>query len=335
MSKPATNEQGVPVRRGAYDYETKRGKLQDVNQDNQVSFADTWLGDLLGSDGQGGVQGPGMRDSMAGARRRAIETMQAQGVPMTQANLARAMNPPGRQGGEAAAQPAAAGTGGGGADSGQAAATEDGGGSGLETAAGVAAAGASGAAVARLYNGKPLAPDAKGMVALPTARGGGSMNMVPYQDAVDQGWAVVGINYPDGSNALPSPSAVDMIDGKATDVTAPATPRYADGDPRNSAGAVPAASAGGDPATRPIATEEIIEVPPNKYPQLTDEGNASGVHSTIGLSETGTFVDGAPIMRDMLTGQYRVTDMNGNVHTGGTPDEVYQLARNAVRAALR
>jgi len=37
--------------------------------DGKVSFADTWLGDLLGADGKIGVQGAGLSESRAGARR--------------------------------------------------------------------------------------------------------------------------------------------------------------------------------------------------------------------------------------------------------------------------
>jgi hypothetical protein len=43
--------------------------LQDTSRDGKVGFGDTWLGDLLGFDGKAGVQGPGLRDSRAGARR--------------------------------------------------------------------------------------------------------------------------------------------------------------------------------------------------------------------------------------------------------------------------
>lgn len=39
--------------------------------DGRVTFGDTWLGDLLGADGMAGVQGPGLSESMAGARRTA------------------------------------------------------------------------------------------------------------------------------------------------------------------------------------------------------------------------------------------------------------------------
>ena len=44
-------------------------KLSDTSGDGKVSFADTWLGDLLGADGKAGVQGPSLSESRAGARR--------------------------------------------------------------------------------------------------------------------------------------------------------------------------------------------------------------------------------------------------------------------------
>ena len=43
--------------------------LVDSTGDDKSSFADTWLGDLLGFDGEGGVQGPSLAASRAGARR--------------------------------------------------------------------------------------------------------------------------------------------------------------------------------------------------------------------------------------------------------------------------
>jgi hypothetical protein len=43
--------------------------LKDMSGDNKVSFADTWLGDLLGFDGESGVQGPSLKESWGGARR--------------------------------------------------------------------------------------------------------------------------------------------------------------------------------------------------------------------------------------------------------------------------
>ena len=43
--------------------------LRDISGDEKVTFADTWLGDLLGADGSFGVQGPGLRRSWFGARR--------------------------------------------------------------------------------------------------------------------------------------------------------------------------------------------------------------------------------------------------------------------------
>lgn len=44
--------------------------LTDTSGDKKVTFADTWLGDLLGLDESGpGVQGPGLKESRQGARR--------------------------------------------------------------------------------------------------------------------------------------------------------------------------------------------------------------------------------------------------------------------------
>jgi hypothetical protein len=43
--------------------------LKDISGDKKIDFGDTWLGDLLGVDGEAGVQGPGLKDSRKGARR--------------------------------------------------------------------------------------------------------------------------------------------------------------------------------------------------------------------------------------------------------------------------
>ena len=51
--------------------------LTDQSGDKKVSFADTWLGDLLGLDGKAGVQGPGLQESRRGARRGATTTTTA------------------------------------------------------------------------------------------------------------------------------------------------------------------------------------------------------------------------------------------------------------------
>jgi len=51
--------------------------LQDFSGDKKVTFADTWLGDLLGLDGQAGVQGPGLQASRQGARRGSTTTARA------------------------------------------------------------------------------------------------------------------------------------------------------------------------------------------------------------------------------------------------------------------
>lgn len=52
-------------KKSIYDYE-----LKDINKDGKKNFADTWLGDALGFDGKLGTQGPGMKESMKGSRRK-------------------------------------------------------------------------------------------------------------------------------------------------------------------------------------------------------------------------------------------------------------------------
>lgn len=55
----------------------------DVQEGNKkgVDFGDTWLGDLLGFDGSAGVDGPGLKESLAGARRsQTYEAPEAQEV---------------------------------------------------------------------------------------------------------------------------------------------------------------------------------------------------------------------------------------------------------------
>lgn len=61
--------------------------LQDISQNNSVGIEDSFIGDILGLDGQAGVQGPGMGASLEGARRRAIEIVQSKGVPVTEQNV--------------------------------------------------------------------------------------------------------------------------------------------------------------------------------------------------------------------------------------------------------
>lgn len=43
--------------------------LNDISKDGKIDFADTWMGDFLGFDGEAGVQGPGLQASREGARR--------------------------------------------------------------------------------------------------------------------------------------------------------------------------------------------------------------------------------------------------------------------------
>jgi len=83
-------------------------RLDDTSGDGKVSFADTWLGDLLGADGKAGVQGPSLSESRAGARRsgsfgayegdrdRAAERMKArEATPYEKAMAAAAAAPAG------------------------------------------------------------------------------------------------------------------------------------------------------------------------------------------------------------------------------------------------
>jgi hypothetical protein len=342
MSKPPVNEQGTPVRRGAYDYETRGGKLQDVNRDNQVSFADTWIGDMLGMDGQGGVQGPSMRDSMGGARRKAIEMMQSQGVPMTQANLARAMGGAGgaNAGGGPASDIAQPGTV---MHEDQPVTTQtiDDEGNLVPLAAAATGAAAGAYAAKRMLGGKPIEVGEDGKLKLPAPANRSDVaqieplrNMTPQQ-AAEAGWSVVGINYPDGGNALPAPSRIDMIDGTTEDVTdvnrSAAGPQGGGANAGGPAGAAPnGAGAGpvaGDAATRPISTEELMQ---------SGVGNGTAV-GTVGGDNT-RFVDtgqishgGEPVFSDNVNGGFVTRGPDGNVVHAATMEAL----KAAIRAAIR
>jgi len=75
METRDTNQDGkldnIIERSGIFGGEDRMTEnLIDSTGDGQASFGDTWLGDLLGLDGEAGVQGPGLRQSRMGARRR-------------------------------------------------------------------------------------------------------------------------------------------------------------------------------------------------------------------------------------------------------------------------
>ncbi len=53
---------------GLFEGLKDRSDEQEGNKPGQ-DFGDTWLGDLLGFDGEAGVQGPGLKESFGGARR--------------------------------------------------------------------------------------------------------------------------------------------------------------------------------------------------------------------------------------------------------------------------
>jgi len=75
---------------GAFTADNRHGALRDMNGDGRVTFADTFLGDLLTNDG--GLRGgnPGMMASLGGARRtrdEAVAMVQQQGLPVTEQNV--------------------------------------------------------------------------------------------------------------------------------------------------------------------------------------------------------------------------------------------------------
>jgi len=59
--------------------------LQDISGDKKITFADTWLGDLLGFDGKVGVQGANLKESWYGARRRPYRERAKQTPPLEKA----------------------------------------------------------------------------------------------------------------------------------------------------------------------------------------------------------------------------------------------------------
>jgi hypothetical protein len=60
--------------------------LGDFSNDGRATFADTWLGDLLGADGTAGVQGPSLSESLDGARRTGEPVYEGDAKKSTQAS---------------------------------------------------------------------------------------------------------------------------------------------------------------------------------------------------------------------------------------------------------
>jgi len=60
--------------------------LGDFSKDGRATFADTWLGDLLGADGKAGVQGPSLSESLDGARRTGEPVYEGDAKKSTQAS---------------------------------------------------------------------------------------------------------------------------------------------------------------------------------------------------------------------------------------------------------
>ena len=63
--EPSKREGGIFGGKGSL-----KEDLRDISGDDKITFADTWLGDLLGFDGKAGVQGANLKESWYGARRR-------------------------------------------------------------------------------------------------------------------------------------------------------------------------------------------------------------------------------------------------------------------------
>jgi hypothetical protein len=70
MDDLGINEEGLKKKGSIFGGESSLYEnLADTSGDGNVNFGDTWLGDLLGFDGEAGVQGDNLRDSFGGSRR--------------------------------------------------------------------------------------------------------------------------------------------------------------------------------------------------------------------------------------------------------------------------
>ena len=70
MNAEGVNDEGLEKKGSIFGGESSLYEnLKDTSGDGNVNFGDTWLGDLLGFDGEAGVQGDNLRDSFGGSRR--------------------------------------------------------------------------------------------------------------------------------------------------------------------------------------------------------------------------------------------------------------------------
>ena len=72
MNAEGVNDEGLEKKGSIFGGESSLFEnLKDLDGDGKRSFGDTWLGDLLGFDGEAGIAegNPGLRDSFGGARR--------------------------------------------------------------------------------------------------------------------------------------------------------------------------------------------------------------------------------------------------------------------------
>lgn len=306
------DSRGNPVDPGLYRQKNRHGELQDISGNDRVGFHDTFLGDLLGFDGQAGVQGPGMMDSIRGARR--ADVMRPEPRPdMADAPIDDPMSTsprPQARPEQTQTEPSAPPD--------QTDVDEiprDENGNPLPWVLGGAAAGAAAtAAVRRLIkpnervvpadkNNVALTPDENGMVRVPREiLEGGSRGhryeTLTAQQAVDGGWSVVGLNYDSGVNALPAPEGGNAIDSvgergnQGTDTPA----------------AISDSSQGGDGSTTPDgATRSDADVDAESAaiddPMRTNADTANNITSRIvpelpeGLAETPDPLNGGVAYR--------------------------------------
>ena len=70
MNAEGVNDEGLEKKGSIFGGESGIFEnLKDFDKSGGASFGDTWLGDLLGFDGEAGVQGDNLRDSFGGSRR--------------------------------------------------------------------------------------------------------------------------------------------------------------------------------------------------------------------------------------------------------------------------
>lgn len=226
----------------------------------------------------------------------------------------------------------------------------------LGIAGGAVAGTAAGAVGLRMLGDAPLTPNANGMVVIPEDRPTQpgrvrGMRTITAQQAADEGWAVVGLNYDEGRNLLPPPSSTperangtgrprDAGTGAArgstgaagTDAPPPA-PRTGNVAGPNAEG--PARSSAPDPADAPISTEEVMgSAAGERYVTPLPEG-VREVDSAVTnpgtdsrLTDTGQRgPNNELIFRDMTNGGFTARARDGR----GINAPTFEALRSALR----